>query len=452
VFIGDASRVHWRAPLHGAWPRIGIAMVGVLLVVLQVTAYRSGFQGPLHSLISDYVATPKSATVPWAALGLALMGLPKGFRIWAVGAAAALDIVFAAARIAVGGAVTVGNGPLIVLTGLLVIACQRWTDAQRASAMTGIGFGFGFIVATKVGDTWLRITAMVRPTVLDDYALLADHALAQPSWLVGRLLDAAGPAVYGVVHWVYIELPLAAMVVAVYQLRRATTAGWPRHHVVHTFLLLGLIGPVIYLLFPVVGPDLAFGAAGKGFQLGNYWPNTLPPIETSPGALPFDAVTPRNCMPSMHTAWALAVFIHSRRCPRWLRWGGTFWLLCTLTATLGFGYHYGVDVVAGAVLCLTVESALREPVHGVAPKRTQLVVGGAALLTALLLCVRFMAEYMARYPWLFGPLVIGTLVMFVTAFYATFMARPGEVLWWRRLPLPVAASLLQRQEKQPEFS
>jgi uncharacterized protein DUF5933/PAP2 superfamily protein len=450
VFIGDASRVHWRVLLNGAWPRIGIAIVGVLLVVLQVTAYRSGFQGPLHSLISDYVATPKSATVPWAALGLAAMGLPKGFRIWAVGAAAALDIVFAAARIAVGGAVTVGNGPLIVLTALLVIACLRWTDAQRASAMTGIGFGFLFIVATKVGDTWLRITAMVRPAVLDDYALLADHALAQPSWLMGQLVAAAGPAVYGVLHWVYIELPLAAMVVAVYQLRHATTAGWPRHHVVHTFLLLGLIGPTIYFLFPVVGPDLAFGTAGKGFQLGSYWPNTLPPMGTSPGTLRFDAVTPRNCMPSMHTAWALAVFIHSRNGPRWLRWGGTFWLVCTLTATLGFGYHYGIDLIAGAVLCMTVESALRKPVHGSAPTRIKLVVGGVALLAALLLCVRFMAEYMARYPWLFGPLVIGTLVMFATTFYTTFMARPGCVPWWRRLPLPVAASVLQRQEDRPE--
>ena len=253
---------------------------------------------------------------------------------------------------------------------------------------------------------------------------------------MGQLVDSAGPAVSGVLHWVYIELPLAAMVVAMYQLLRASTAGWPRHHVVHTFLLLGLIGPVIYVLCPIVGPDFAFGAAGNGFQLGSYWPNTLPPIATSPGAIPFDADTPRNCMPSMHTAWALAIFIHSRSGPSWLRWGGTFWLVCTIAATLGFGYHYGVDLVAGALLCMTVESALREPVRGSALTRVQLVVGGAALLAALLLCIRYMADYMARYPWLFGPLIIGALVLFATAFYATFMARPGYVLWWQRRHQP----------------
>jgi hypothetical protein len=138
---------------------------------------------------------------------------------------------------------------------------------------------------------------------------------------------------------VYIELPVAAMVVAVYQLRSVRTVGWPRHFLVPTFLLLGLIGPVIYLLFPVVGPDIAFGSAGRGFQVGDYWPHALPPTDLSPRAVAFDDVTPRNCMPSMHTAWALAVFIHSRGGPHWLRSGGTFWLMCTIAATLGFGYH-----------------------------------------------------------------------------------------------------------------
>ena len=64
----------------------------------------------------------------------------------------------------------------------------------------------------------------------------------------------------------------------------------------------------------------------------------LPPIDRNPLPLPFDAAIPRNCMPSMHTAWALSVFLHTRRdsdgepAPAWLRWGGAFWLLATLTA------------------------------------------------------------------------------------------------------------------------
>jgi len=432
-------------------------MVAVLLVGLQIAAGRAGFQGPLHSLLSDYVATPKSATVPWVGLGVAVVGVSNRCRIYALSTAAALDVVFAAERLVRGGAFTFGftfgntfgNGPLIVLTGLTVLVLWRWEGVQRSCALRGIAFAILFILATKAGDTWLRITAIVRPTVLDEYALLADHSLAQPSWLLGRVIDAAGPVLSGVLHWVYIELPAAALVVALYQLRNVTTAGWPRHFVFRTFLLLGLIGPVIYVMFPLVGPDFAFGTAGRGFQVASYWPHVLPPVDLTPRAIAFDDETARNCMPSMHTAWALAVFIHTRGAPRWLRWGGTFWLVCTFAATLGFGYHYGVDLVAGAVLCLTAESALREPVRGQRWSRMQLVAAGSAFLAVLLLCCRYLAEAIARYPILFGPLIMGTSVAFATAFYVTFFAsrRSGKL----RDAIAVARTVPQQNRPEPEY-
>lgn len=428
-----------RVQMTRSWPALAAAMIVVLLVGLQVYASRSGFQGPLQSLLSDYVAAPKSVTVPWVGLGLAMAGLSNRHRILALSVAVVLDVVFAAERVLRGGALALGNGPLIVLTGLALVALRRWARAEPTAAFRGVAFGWLLILATKVGDCWLRITAIARPKVFDEYALLADHALAQPSWLLGRLVDAAGPVFSGGLHWVYIELPFAAMVVAIYQLRNVRTDGWPRHFLVPTFLALGVIGPLIYLLFPLVGPDFAFGTGGRGFQVSNYWPHVLPPIDLSPSAVAFDDFTPRNCMPSMHTAWALAVFIHSRGGPRWLRAGGTFWLVCTLAATLGFGYHYGVDLVVGAVLCLTVEAALREPSRGRTWSWAGLVACGAALLAVLLLCCRYLSEAMAHHPLLFGPLVIGATTSFSAAFYATFFARPPAPM--EAKPLSIRSSL-----------
>ncbi|WP_082929993.1 phosphatase PAP2 family protein [Mycobacterium sp. 1164966.3] len=422
MFIGDVRPTSVRVQLTRTWPTIAAALIVILLVGSQFTANRSGFQGPLHSLISDYVATPKSATVPWVGLGMAMAGLPNRWRIVALSLAVVLDVVFAAERLLRGGALTFGNGPLIVLTGLALVAMRRRANAEITPALPGIAFGLLVIVATKVGDSWLRITAIVRPKVFDEYALLADHALAQPSWLFGRLVHAAGPVLSGALHWVYIELPVAAMLVTIYQLRNVRTSGWPRHFLVPTFLLLALIGPVIYVLFPVVGPEFAFGDAGGGFQICDYWPHSLPPVDLSPRAVAFDGQTPRNCMPSMHTAWALTVFIHSRNGPRWLRVGGTLWLVCTVAATLGFGYHYGVDLVAGAVLCLTVEATLREPLRGRIWSRMGLVAFGATFLAVLLLCCRYLAEPMARHPLLFGPLIVGATAVFIAAFRATFFA------------------------------
>lgn len=429
---------------------VAIASVLALLVALQVVASVQGFEGPLHSLWRDYAGTPKSRTMPWAGLALALVGVSMRRRIVAVGAAVLLDLVYLGVRLLLGEPLTLGNGPLLVLTGLALVAVLRWRGVERRNALHAAALAALLILATKVGDVWLHITTMASPTVLDQYVMLADHALGDPSWVIGRALEALGPIAGFVVHWVYIELPVAAIVVAIWQLRKVTSGGaWPRHYLVRTFLVLGLVGPLLYVLFPVVGPVFVFGADGVGFQLGNYWPEIVPALDRTPAALPFDTSTARNCMPSMHTAWALTIFLHTRRAldgsvaPRWLRWAGFLWLLGTLTATLGFGYHYGVDLVAGAVLCLTVESALRDPARGWGWFRIRLVAGGVAVLAVLLLCYRYLAVPMADHPVVAGMTVLGLLAAMAAGFHATWFARRENG------STPVVADLtpVQRQQK-----
>nr|WP_107659715.1 phosphatase PAP2 family protein [Nocardia suismassiliense] len=426
--VGSAAP-RLRVPPTRVWVAAGVAAVPVLLIALQIVAVREGVQGPLGSLWQDYVGTPKSMSVPWAGLILALVGISTRHRIIALSAAVAIDAVWAGIRLLSGASFAVGNGPVIVLTGLAIVAWLRWDGTERRSALHAAALGALLILATKVGDVWLHVTIMSRPAVLDEYVLLADHALGDPSWVMGRVLDVLGPVVYGVLHWVYIELPVAAIAVAVWQLRRVVSSGrWPTHYLVRTFLVLGLVGPVVYVIFPVVGPMFAFGADGNGLQLGNYWPGVVPPLDRNPMPMPFDSVTPRNCMPSMHTAWALSVFLHTRRdtdggpAPSLVRWGGAFWLLATVIATLGFGYHYGVDLVAGAVLCLTVESALRDPERGWGWFRIRLVAGGTVVLAVLLLSYRYLSVPMAEYPVLAGTVVLALLAGMAAGFHATWFA------------------------------
>ncbi|MFI1463618.1 phosphatase PAP2 family protein [Nocardia carnea] len=418
---------------------LAVLAVPVLLVALQGVAHWRGYEGPLESLFRDYAGTPKSMTVPWAGLVLALVGVGNRPRVIALAAAVAIDLVYAGVRLALGGPFTVGNGPVLVLTGLAVLAWWRWSGRPRRTALRAAALGALLILATKVGDVWLHVTVDLRPRVLDQYVMLADHALGDPAWVMGRVLDVLGPIPEAVLHWVYIELPAAAIVVAVWQLRGVAGGGrWPGHYLVRTFLVLGLVGPLVYILFPVVGPMFVYGVDGNGFQLGNFWPGVVPPLDRSPEALLFSDQAPRNCMPSMHTAWALALFLHTRRradgtlAPTWLRWGGTFWLLCTLAATLGFGYHYGVDLVAGAVLCLTVESALRDPERGWGWFRVRLVGGGLLVLLTLLLGYRYLAVQMADHPVVAGSIVLALLAAVAAGFHATWFAR-------RRAGVPLAA-------------
>ncbi|WP_084727385.1 phosphatase PAP2 family protein [Rhodococcoides yunnanense] len=403
---------------------IGAAVVALFLGSLQMVASYKGFPGPLPSLWNDFFGTPKSMAIPWGGLALALVGVNARVRVVALSAAVVIDVVCALIRLEAGHSFSIGNGAIIVLVGLGAYTLYL----RDAGGLKAVCLGALLILATKAGDAWLHITTLVRPSVLDEYAQVADHALGNPSWIVGSGLAALGPIVPAVLHWVYIQLPVAAIAIAIYQLRGLTTGrAWPTHYLVRTFLLIGLVGPIFYILFPVVGPMFAFGPDGQGFQVGNFWPTHVP-FDLSPSGIDFDAVTPRNCMPSLHTAWALSLFIHSRRGPWWLRLGGTAWLVCTVAATLGFGYHYGVDLVAGVVLCLTLESTLRDPERGWDAARIRLVAYGSTVMAFLLLSYRYLAVPFGTYPELFGPLILILMGSVVAMFYATFFAAPGTAM------------------------
>ncbi|MGL4306718.1 MAG: DUF5933 domain-containing protein [Mycobacteriaceae bacterium] len=424
------------------WLLPAAALAFVMFVAsLEVAARYFGQPGPATNQLFEFVVAPTSGPTLWAGLALALVMLNNRQRVLAVSAGVAIDVVFVGIRLLTDSRLNFGNGALWVLLGIAVYAQWAWQGEQRLKALKGVGLGFLLIVASKCGATWLLITSQTRPQVLDQYVDLADHALGNPSWVMGQIVDATGVVGYQILHTVYIQLPLAAIVVAVYQLRN----GFPRHHLIRTFLLIGVLGPLVYMVFPVVGPIYAFGAEGKGFEVAAVWPNTFMPINI-PSSMPFDSETPRNCMPSLHTAWAVAIFVHSREGGKWLRRLGEFWLVATLMATLGFGYHYGVDLVAGVVFVLTIEAMLRAPERGWGAERIRLVLGGFTVFVGLLWSYRYLSVPMAEHPEIFGPIVLGVMGVVIAAFYGTFYAAPESALArWVRLDFESVA-------KQPQVS
>ncbi|MEU5923462.1 phosphatase PAP2 family protein [Streptomyces antimycoticus] len=442
-----AAFTTWRRPRAMLYAVAGVVALG-FFVALEITARRYGLPGPVTNQVQEVVLPPKSGFLLYAGMALMMVVLTWRQRFIAVGAAIGIDVVFLPVRWAVGAKLTeghpFGNGALWVMLGCVVIALTRRTGRERALLLKGAGLGLVLVAGRKTGDTWLLITAKSRPAVLDRYLATADHALGNPSWLAGRIVEAMGPIGAHVLDYVYIQLPVAAVIVTIHQLRNvAVERRFPRHHLVRTFLAIGLLGPAIYMVFPVVGPIFAygsgaFGTGGEHWALANLWPHTPPPI-SAPHSMPFDEITPRNCMPSLHTAWATAIFIHSRQGPRLLRYAGTFWLIATLGATLGFGYHYGVDLIAGVVFALTIEAALRSLARGWDRSATQLVAHGVAVFAALLVAYRYLPVEMARHPWLFGPLLLLAMGSVIHGYVRT-----------TRLWEPKAAPAL-RPEPQPEL-
>ncbi|MEU5309575.1 phosphatase PAP2 family protein [Streptomyces sp. NPDC021562] len=436
----------------------GVVALG-FLVALELFARRHGLPGPLTNQAREVVFAPKSGFLLYAGMALTMTVLTWRQRFVALGAAIGIDLVFWVVRWASGTEVTeghpFGNGALWVILGIGVLAVTRRTGPERVLLLKGVGLGLLLVTGRKTGDIWLIITSRTRPTVLDQYVATADHALGNPSWLVGRLVTATGAVGYNLLDVVYSQLAVAAVVVALYQLRNvASERRFPRHHLVRTFLAIGLLGPAVYMIFPVVGPVFAYGTgvehwsslslwpeatppSGGHFEVADLWPGTPPPV-APPHPMGFDGVTPRNCMPSLHTAWAVTIFVHSRRGPRALRWAGAFWLVATLTATLGFGYHYGADLVAGVVFALTVEAALRTFDRGWDRAGLRLVAYGTAVFVALLAAYRWLPLPMAEHPWLAGPLLLLAMASVVYGFVRT-------VAQWDPKPVPVP-----RPELQPE--
>ncbi|MGW7522569.1 phosphatase PAP2 family protein [Streptomyces sp. NPDC054783] len=423
------------------WATAGVVVLG-FLVALEVGARCYGLSGPIANQVREVIFPPKSGFLLYASMALMMVVLTWRQRLIAAGAAIGIDVAFFLGRWVLGVKVTdghpFGNGALWVILGYAVIAVTRRKGRERVLLLKGVGLGLLLVTGRKAGDTWLLITSKTRPAVFDQYVATADHALGNPSWLAGQMVRATGPIGSHILDYVYIQLAVAAVVVAAYQLRNvAIERRFPSHHLVRTFLVIGLLGPAIYMIFPVVGPVFAYSADGGHWAVANLWPDTPPPINT-PHQIPFDEITPRNCMPSLHTAWATAIFVHSRKGPRILRFAGAFWLVATLGATLGFGYHYGVDLVAGVVFALTIEAALRSLARGWDRSGIQLVAHGATVFVALLLTYRYLPMQMAQHPWLFGPLLILAMASVVHGYVRT------TKLW------DPATAPVRQPEPQPE--
>ncbi len=432
-----------RRPRVTLWTVAGVGTLG-FLVALECAARHYGLPGPLTNQARELVLAPHSGPLLYAGLALTMVVLTWRQRLVAVCVAVGIDVVFLLVRWAADAEMSFGNGALWVMLGVAVLGLTRRTGRERTLLLKGTGLGLLLVSGHKTGDTWLLITSKTRPTVLDPYVATADHALGNPSWVVGRIIEASGPAGEHLLHLVYGQLPLAAALVALYQLRNvAVERRFPRHHLVRTFLVIGLLGPAVYMIFPVVGPVFAYGADGGAWATAQLWPHTAPPLG-SPHPIPFDAITPRNCMPSLHTAWATTLFVHSREGSRFMRYAGAFWLVATLTATLGFGYHYGADLVAGVVFALTVEAGMRALGHGWDRSATLLVVHGTVVFAALLTAYRYLPTELARLPWLFGPLLLLAMASVVHHYVRTTRR-------WKEGPPAATAPAADSRSPEPKL-
>ncbi len=112
---------------------------------------------------------------------------------------------------------------------------------------------------------------------------------------------------------------------------------------------------VLYFVVPTCSPNKIFGTL---------FPNAMPQHDFGIYTLNPEPTYFRNAMPSLHTVWAILVWINLRYFqPSWrIAVLGATYALLVVIATLGMGEHYLADLIVAVPLAVFVQTlASRDP-------------------------------------------------------------------------------------------
>ena len=260
--------------------------------------------------------------------------------------------------------VAAGLASLVAL-GARAAASERGSEPRAWFQLAMILPAFG--MAMGLG---LDLTVPLHGWAWDPIVLGLDAGFGQPSFAVGRVAD-SHPALLTLLSLVYLFLPVVMAAMLVLEKRRSVGR---ERGLLRPILLAAVVGYALYQLYPVVGPGPLFGAR---------FPNGASSLAGPPQRLvDVTAIAdPRNCVPSLHAAWALLVYWHARTLGTPARVGGAFWLASTIFATLAMGQHYFIDLVVAVPFAALIDGlAGGGALGGKTSARGRLIAAAGALL------------------------------------------------------------------------
>jgi hypothetical protein len=267
---------------------------------------------------------------------------------------------------------------------------EAWGWFHLAVVLPSFGMAMGLC---------LDLTVPLHSWAWDPIVLGLDAGFGQPSFVVGRFA-ASHPALLTVLSLVYLFLPVVMAALLALEKRRSIAS---ERGLLRPILLAAAVGYALYQVYPVVGPDPLFGARfpfGAAALPGP--PQRL--VDVS------GIADPRNCMPSLHVAWALLVYWHARALGTPARLGGALWLAATILATLAMGQHYFVALVVAVPFAALIDALA----GGGAPAR-KISGRGRLIATAGVLLAVWYAILLLTPPGVSGGLPLRLLALATVA-------------------------------------
>jgi hypothetical protein len=277
----------------------------------------------------------------------------------------------------------VGSG--LACMGSLAVYSAWGPDTHRLRSRYALLTGLILCLYVLLSGFPLSFSAQSGSVPVDFVAYAGDEALGGQfsQWVESLFL--AVPLLAQLCFHVYnaVALGLAAVLAWQIAVRESPTRG-----AVLSFLIAGALGHTIYTLFPVIGPRFLFGLGGPYISAASVFPNPVPLAANLvlPAVIPS---VPRNCMPSLHTGWALLVFWQCRAFGWRGRAFGASFLVLTMLATLGFGLHYLVDLIAAVPFAVALHAFFTPRGEQVERARWQALIVSGVSFVAWLLLVRF---------------------------------------------------------------
>ncbi len=250
---------------------------------------------------------------------------------------------------------------------VLAVSLRRRTSSQTLD-LDILMAGAVMPILVLASRFYLDLSVLLAPLTYDAVLLRFDGSLGfQASALLAALMRRLS-GMEELARLAYAGLPLLAACAIALQMRSRRQAG----AALTGFAAIGLLGYLIYFIYPAAGPV---------YLLGSNFPFALP----DPARVPLDMApvvpAPRNAMPSLHMAWAVALCLSVADRARQWRLAFAAFVLLTAFATLALGEHYLVDLVVAVPFALAVHAAC-DGASLRAPRRA--LLGGAALTAAWL--------------------------------------------------------------------
>jgi hypothetical protein len=230
-------------------------------------------------------------------------------------------------------------------------------------------------VAALIGNLLVTVSAKLTPFTLDRYLYAADGSFGfQPGFACRALLMRH--------EWLrltsgiaYVNLPVLAM--ALYLLVHRRNAA-DASRVVRLLSAVGIAGYCLYYFFPAAGSEVVLGTKFP------FHPPDIASLSLEPIRVPF---APRNFMPSLHTAWCLAICWSARGLTK--MWRVIPMAIVALTLLYTLSCHYLVDMVAAIPFTLAVYALVENRMPWKHPARRLALCAGAACFAVWLGVLRF---------------------------------------------------------------